>query len=354
MRILSASSAFPQHYYSQTVLREALKAYWGSRLENPRFLDRLWANSGVDGRFVARPLTDYYSLDTFGKTNDAWIEAAEELGSTAVCRALAAAGRKASDVGALIFVSITGISSPSIDARLINRMGLPRNLRRIPIFGLGCVGGAAGIARAADYVRGYPGQIAVLLSVELCSLTMQLHDLSIANQISMALFADGAAAVVIAGDAVAGDKVEDTGPQIVDTHSSFYPGTLDTMGWAISEHGFRIVLSPEVPNVIRDNLGRDVDEFLGSHGLSRADIGCWILHTGGPKILQATQEALGIPESAIAASWEMLRKTGNLSSASVLLVLEETMLHRRPPEGTWSILAAMGPGFCSELVLLRW
>lgn len=312
-------------------------------------LDRLWANSGVETRYLARPLTDYYSLNTFGKTNDAWIEAAEELGSTAICRALAAAGRDISQVGALIFVSITGISSPSIDARLINKMGLRHDLRRIPIFGLGCVGGAAGIARAADFVRGYPEQIAVLLSVELCSLTMQHDDLSIANQISMALFADGAAAVVIGGDAVEG-----TGPNLVDTRSSFYPGTLDVMGWAISEHGFRIVLSPEVPDVIRDNLGRDVDEFLSAHALTRADIGCWILHTGGPKILQATQEALAIPESAIAASWEMLRRTGNLSSASVLLVLEETMAHRRPPAGTWSILAAMGPGFCSELVLLRW
>ncbi len=354
MRILSAASAFPANYYPQTVLRDALKAYWGSRLENPRLLDRLWANAGVEGRFLARPLMDYYGLDSFGKNNDAWIAAAEELGASAVCRALAAAKCDVSEAGALIFVSITGICSPSLDARLLNRLGLPRNLRRIPIFGLGCVGGAAGIARAADFVRGYPKQIAVLLSVELCSLTMQRDDLSLANQISMALFADGAAAVVIAGDNAAGDQVEGSGPEIIDTRSSFYPATLDVMGWAVSEHGFRIVLSPEVPNVIRENLGRDVDELLASHGLSRADIGCWILHTGGPKILQATEEALGLGESALAASWEMLRKTGNLSSASVLLVLEETMAHRRPPAGTWSILAAMGPGFCSELVLLRW
>ena len=349
MRILSAASALPQYCYPQNVLRDALKAFWGSRLENPRLLDRLWANCGVETRHLARPLADYYSLDTFGKTNDAWIEAAEELGSTAICRALAAAGREISEVGALVFVSITGVSSPSIDARLINKMGLPRNLRRIPIFGLGCVGGAAGIARAADYVRGYPEQIAVLLSVELCSLTIQHDDLSIANQISAALFADGAAAVVIAGDGVAG-----AGPQIVDTRSSFYPDTLNVMGWAISEQGFRIVLSPEVPDVIRDHLGRDVDELLSAHALTRGDIGCWVMHTGGPKVLQATQEALDLPESAIAASWEMLRRTGNLSSASVLLVLEETMTRRKPPAGTWSILAAMGPGFCSELVLLRW
>ena len=351
MRILSASSAFPPHYYSQTVLRDTLKAFWGTRLENPRLLDRLWANAGVEGRYLARPLADYYSLLTFGKTNDAWIQAAEELGSTAVCRALAAAGRDVAEVAALIFVSITGVSSPSIDARLINRMGLPKTLKRVPIFGLGCVGGAAGIARAADYVRAYPEQIAVLLSVELCSLTMQLDDFSVANLISMALFADGAAAVVIAGDAAAAGA---TGPEIIDTRSTLYPDTQDTMGWTISETGFRIVLSPKVPNVIRDNLGRDVDEFLGSHQLRREDIGSWVLHTGGPKILEATQAALGIPETAIAASWEMLRRTGNLSSASVLLVLEETMAHRRPAPGTWGILAAMGPGFCSELVLLRW
>jgi alkylresorcinol/alkylpyrone synthase len=351
MRILSAASAFPEHYYNQTVLRDALKMFWGAKLENPRLLDRLWANSGVDGRHLVRRVEEYPAIDTWGKANDIWIQAAEDLGSTAICRALAAAGRGDgfADVGALFFVSITGVSSPSIDARLINRMGLPRNLRRIPIFGLGCVAGAAGIARAADYVRAYPEQIAILLSVELCSLTMQHDDLSIANQISAALFGDGAAAVVIAGD-----RVEGTGPRIVDTRSSFYPDTEDVMGWAISERGFNIVLSAEVPTVIRENLGRDADELLAQNGLTRADIGSWVLHTGGPKVLEATQDALGIPESAIAASWDLLRRTGNLSSASVLLVLEETMARRRPPADTWGILAAMGPGFCSELVLLRW
>lgn len=323
--------------------------FWGSRLENPRLLDRLWSHAEVDGRYLVRPIEEYPSIDTWGKANDIWIQAAEDLGSEAICRSLAAAGRSVADIGALFFVSITGISSPSIDARLINRMGLPRNLRRVPIFGLGCVGGAAGIARAADYVRAYPDQIAMLLSVELCSLTMQHDDLSIANQISAALFGDGAAAV-----AIGGDDVEGTGPRIVDTRSSFYPNTEDAMGWAISERGFNIVLSREVPDVIRENLGRDADEFLALNGLTRSDIGSWVLHTGGPKILEATQEALGIPDSAIAASWDLLRRTGNLSSASVLLVLEETMAHRRPPAGTWGVLAAMGPGFCSELVLLRW
>jgi alkylresorcinol/alkylpyrone synthase len=349
MKIAGAASALPSHCYPQASVLAAFKAYWGPRLENPRMLDRLWANAGVEERYFVRPLEGYLGIDTWGKANNIWIEEALDLGSTAVCRALAKAGREVSDIGAMFFVSVTGIASPSIDARLVNKMGLPLNMKRIPIFGLGCVGGAAGIARAADYVRAFPDQIAVLLSVELCSLTLQRDDLSIANQISAALFADGAGAVVVAGD-----RVECDGPRIIDTRSSFYPDTEKVMGWDISEQGFSIVLSPEVPDVIRENLGRDTDAFLGAHNLRREDIGCWVLHTGGPKVLRATEEALGIPESAIAASWETLRRTGNLSSASVLLVLEEVMNRRRPAPGTWSILAAMGPGFCAELVLLQW
>jgi alkylresorcinol/alkylpyrone synthase len=349
MRILSAATAFPTHKYSQRTLLEALAFEWGSKLENRKMLERLWANVGVEERYLSLPLTSYYGLNTFGQNNDAWMKAAEELGSTAICGALARAHKKIEDIRALFFVSITGICSPSIDARLVNRMGLPLNVKRTPIFGLGCVGGAAGISRAADYVRAYPDQIAVLLSVELCSFTLQRNDLSIANQISAGLFGDGAAAVVIGGS-----EVEGAGPEIIDTCSSFYPETEEVMGWSISEKGFKIVLSPDVPGVIMKYLGRDVDSFLGSHNLSRADIGSWVVHTGGPKILQATQSALGIESSAISMSWEALRTMGNLSSASVLAVLEMTTTRARPAPGTWSILAAMGPGFCSELVLLRW
>jgi alkylresorcinol/alkylpyrone synthase len=188
-----------------------------------------------------------------------------------------------------------------------------------------------------------------LLSVELCSLTLQRGDLSIANQISAGLFGDGSAAVVIGGS-----EVEGNGPEIIATQSSFYPDTEETMGWAISEKGFQIVLSPEVPDVILKYLPHDAERFLAANGLTREDIGSWVMHTGGPKILQATEQALGIDRAAMAMSWEALRTMGNLSSASVLAVLEMTMSRARPAPGTWGILAAMGPGFCSELVLLRW
>ena len=252
-------------------------------------------------------------------------------------------------IDALLTVSVTGIASPSLDAHLANRMHLRGDIRRTPIFGLGCVAGAAGIAQAADYVRAYPDRVAVLLSVELCSLTWQRNDLSIANLISSGLFADGAAAVVVAGGKIVAD-----GPEIVDAVSSFYRNTEDAMGWDISEEGFRIVLSPEVPAIIRAKLPGDVDAFLCRHGLTRNDIGNWVLHTGGPKVLDAMAESLGLDRSACAASWNSLREVGNLSSASVLLVLEDVMLHQRPAPGTWGLLAAMGPGFCAQLVLLRW
>ena len=349
MNIVGVASALPRHYYPQQVLGAALKQYWGDRIENPRLLDLLHANVGVDGRYLALPMESYPGLATWGQANEVWIKTAEELGHQAICRALTRAGLATQDIGALIFVSITGISSPSIDARLVNRMGLSPNIRRVPIFGLGCVGGAAGIARAADYVRAYPRQVAVLLSVELCSLTWQRDDLSMANLISCALFGDGAAAVLIAGSARSLP-----GPEIVATRSTFYPDTEEVMGWDVTEKGFRIVLSPEVPDVVREHLGKDADEFLAEHHLTRSDIGCWIVHTGGPKVLEAAEAALGLEGKELAVSWDCLRKTGNLSSASVLFVLEEIMTRRRPEPGTWSVLAAMGPGFCSELVLLRW
>jgi len=349
MKIASAASAFPKHYYSQKFLLEQLQEYWGDRLPNPQLLERLHRNVAVEGRHLALPAEKYYDLATWGEANDAWIEVAQELGEQALCRALHHAGLEASQLGALIFASVTGISSPSIDALLINRMGLPTNIRRAPIFGLGCVAGAAGIARAADYVRAYPTQAAALVSVELCSLTIQRDDLSVANLISSGLFADGSAAVIVTGDGV-----DATGPSILATRSIFYPDTEEMMGWKVTEKGFRIMLSPKVPALIREHLGHDVDAFLADHGYQRGDVRSWILHTGGPKVLEATADALNLRNGQLDASWECLKRVGNLSSASVLVVLEDVMRNRRPEPGTLGVLAAMGPGFCSELLLLEW
>ena len=192
-------------------------------------------------------------------------------------------------------------------------------------------------------------------------LALQREDLSVANLISAGLFGDGSAALIVAGaecdlpaPEVASGGLELAGPKILATRSVFYPETENMMGWAISEKGFRIVLSREVPNLVRQRLGGDIDAFLSDMGYARCDVGKWVLHTGGPKVLEATQAALGLEGGQLDASWDCLRKTGNLSSASVLVVLEEVMRRRRPEPGTLGLLAAMGPGFCSELVLLRW
>jgi alkylresorcinol/alkylpyrone synthase len=349
MKIASAASAFPKHYYSQKFLLDQLQEYWGDRLRNPQMLARLHRNVTVEGRYLSLPTEKYYDITTWGQANDIWIEVAKELGEQALCRALHHAGLEPSALGALIFTSVTGISSPSIDALLINKMKLPVNIRRVPIFGLGCVAGAAGIARCADYVRAYPKQAAALVSVELCSLTIQRDDLSVANLISSGLFADGSAAVIVTGA-----EMESTGPEILATRSIFYPSTEEMMGWKVTEKGFHITLSPEVPTLIRENLGHDMDAFLADQGHKRGDIGSWVLHTGGPKVLEATAAALDLHDGQLDASWDCLKRVGNLSSASVLVVLEDVMRNRRPEPGTLGILAAMGPGFCSELLLLKW
>jgi alkylresorcinol/alkylpyrone synthase len=354
MRIVSAASAFPKHTYSQQAITAALTRLWtnapgNERLEKPELLDRLHSRCGVERRHLVLPLEAYEKIKSWGEANNLWIDAAQHLGMTAICRAIAPYGIEPRDLNALFFVSVTGIASPSIDARLVNRMGLSPNIKRLPIFGLGCVAGAAGIARAADYVRAFPDQIAVVLSVELCSLTWQRDDLSLANLISAGLFGDGAAAVVIAGSESGFE-----GPEVIATRSVFYPGSEDVMGWNISEDGFRIVLSPDVPRVIQDHLRGDVDSFLSDFGLSRNDIESWIIHSGGPKVLEAVEDSLELPEGALDASWDCLRRVGNLSSASVLVVLEQVLASGRGAPGSYSVLAAMGPGFCSELVLLRW
>jgi alkylresorcinol/alkylpyrone synthase len=354
MRIASAASAFPQHYYTQKVLLERLQDYWGDQLKNPLLLARLHRNVTVDGRYLAIPAEQYVDIKTWGQANDIWIRVAQELGERALCMALQNAGLQPSDLGALLFTTVTGVASPSIDALLINRMGLPANIRRTPIFGLGCVAGAAGIARASDYVRAYPKQAAALVSVELCSLTLQREDLSVANLISSGLFADGAAAVIVTGPEFESSGPEISGPKILATRSVFYPSTEEMMGWNISEKGFRIILSTEVPTLIRENLGRDVDAFLADNGHQRSDLKSFVLHTGGPKVLDASADALGLHNGQLDASWDCLRKVGNLSSASVLCVLEDVMKNRRPEPGTLGLLAAMGPGFCSELLLLQW
>ena len=348
MRIAAVSSALPKNFYDQETLLAAFREEWAKRYFNLRRLEELHKNVLVGGRHLALPIEEYPRLTTWGQANDHWIRVALELGGEAVLGALDRAGLTVDDVDALYFVTVTGVATPSIDARLVNLIGLPARVKRVPIFGLGCLAGAAGVARAADYLEGHPREVAVLLSVELCSLTLQREDLSVPNLIASGLFGDGAAAAVLVG----GDR-RSTGPRVVDSRSTFYPDTEDVMGWEVSERGFKVVLSAEVPEMVRRHLRRDVDGFLAEHGLEKGDISAWISHPGGPKVLEAMEEALEIPREAFEGAWRTLREVGNMSSTSVLMVLEEK-LASPPPPGSWGLMTAMGPGFCSELVLLQW
>lgn len=353
MRIAAVGSAFPPHFYSQDEVLDALRQHWAKRHHNLDRLETMFRNVLVGGRHLALPIEDYDGLETWGQANDAWIRVAEETGGRALLDALDRAGLSKDDLDVLIFVSVTGIATPSIDARLINRLGLRPDLKRIPIFGLGCVAGAAGIARAADLVRGDPKMVVALLSVELCSLTFQSRDLSVPNLVASGLFGDGAACAIIAGDQKKTAAPPPASCEVVASRSIFYPDSERVMGWDISGQGFQIVLSANVPDVVRQHLPGDIDSFLADHGLTRADIGWWVSHPGGPKVLEAMQEALALPPEALELSWKTLRELGNLSSTSVLLVLREQLETRPPAPGSYGLLLALGPGFCSELVLLR-
>jgi alkylresorcinol/alkylpyrone synthase len=355
MRISSVGTAFPPHRYPQAEITGALINRWEGKLPEPRLLNRLHANCGVEFRNFVLPLEAYPALVGFNATNDVWISNAVELSQTCIARALDPLGLTPADISAIFFASVTGIASPTIDARLINLMPFPTSVKRTPIFGLGCVAGAAGISRASDYVRAFPGQIALLLSVELCSLTWQDDDQSIANLISCGLFGDGAAAVVITGDQAALPTSSlPSGPSILATRSTFYRNTEYVMGWDIGDTGFTIVLSPDVPKVVIENLRGDVESFLAENGIGLGDVTSYIFHSGGPKVLEAVEVSLNLPKDALEGSWKSLREVGNLSAASVLMVLADTLENHRGAPASYSILAAMGPGFCLELVLLQW
>jgi alkylresorcinol/alkylpyrone synthase len=360
VRIASVASAVPEYRFPQEVITAAFKGYWNTKLQEPEKLDWLHSRVGVDFRHLAFPLDRYPQFSTWGEANAAWLEAAEELGERAIDVALDRAGMSRQDLNALSVVSITGIASPSLDARLINRMKLRPDIKRTPIFGIGCAGGAIGLTRAADYAVAYPDHTAAILCVEICSLTMQPEDFSTANLIASGLFGDGAAAVIVRGSRTAHrssngpSQSSRPGPQILGTASMFYPDTEEIMGWDISETGFKIVLSPQLPELIKGRLAGDIDGFLGKYQLRRADIGNWVIHTGGPKVLDSIQGTLELKDSDLDRSWECLRQFGNLSSASVLLVLEEVLMNDTPSLGTYGVLMAMGPGFCLEMILLKW
>ncbi|MFJ8895368.1 type III polyketide synthase [Leifsonia sp. NPDC102414] len=351
-RIVSVAPVVPDRSYSQGEITAALLAMITADPGRQAVMRRIHASSGVETRNLVMPLEQYSSIASFQESNDFFIAEGTTLAERALTGALAAAGLQPTDVDFLLFTSVTGIAAPSIDAQLVQRLGLRTDVKRLPSFGLGCVAGAAGIARVHDYLTGHPNEVAVLLSVELCSLTVQASDDSMANIVASGLFGDGAAAVIMVGDNRA-KQLGLPGPEIVDTRSRIYPDTADVIGWDIGGTGFRIVLSAGVPEVIDRNFASDAEGLLAAHDLTIADVGAWAAHPGGPKVLEAFARALDLPDGALDASWRSLARVGNLSSAAVLHVLAELMDAHQAP-GTNGLLFALGPGVTAELVLLHW
>ena len=353
--IAAVRGALPGHRHSQAEVTAALATVvLGTQLADRRpLLDRLHASAGVRTRHLVLPLADYADLGGFGPANDLFIDHGLALAERAITDALAAAGLNAADIDLLLSTSVTGIAVPSLDARLVTPLGLRPDVKRLPVFGLGCVGGAAGIARAHDYLKGDPDGVAVVLSVELCSLTFQRDDASTANLVASALFGDGAAAAVLVGERRAA-AMGLTGPRVRATRSRMYPDTERVMGWDVGGSGFRIVLAATVADVVEKYLRDDVDAFLAGHGLVVADVGTWVAHPGGPKVIDAIVRALELDPAALDVTRRSLAAIGNLSSSSVLHVLQDTLAQQLPEPGTPGVLMAMGPGFCAELVLLEW
>ncbi|GGT33149.1 stilbene synthase [Streptomyces kurssanovii] len=350
--VVAVRSALPSHRYAQSDLTELIGDLCLRPGEDRGLLRRLHRSAGVRTRHLALPIERYQGLSDFGQSNTAWIEAGLALGEEALVGALESAGITAADVDLLVCTSITGVAAPSLDARLAVRVGMRPDVKRIPVFGLGCVAGAAGLGRIHDYLCGHPEDTAVLLSVELCSLTLQQRDGSLANLVAGALFGDGAAAVVARGGRAAGP---DAGrPRVVATRGRLYPDTEHLLGWKIGASGFRVVVDAGIPDIVRARLGPDLRAFLAAHGLGPDDVGTWICHPGGPKVLSAVADTLDLPEGALESAWRSLASVGNMSSASVLRLLEDIGRAGRPEPGTWGVLLAMGPGFCTEFVLLRW
>jgi alkylresorcinol/alkylpyrone synthase len=350
--IAAVRGVLPEHRYEQA----DITAMFGSLLADPqhvRLMERLHASAQVRSRHLALPLDRYRTLDSFGAANDEFIRVAVELSVDAVRGALTDAGLSPRDVDVVFSTTVTGVAAPSIEARIAERLGLRPDVKRVPMFGLGCVAGAAGIARMHDYLRGARNDVAVLLSVELCSLTMQRADTSTANLVATGLFGDGATAVIAVGSERARSVPTVSGPYVLDSRSHLYPGTPRTMGWDVTSNGLNIVLQADVPDLVRQYLPGDVVAFLDTHDLTIEDVSTWVCHPGGPKVIEAIQESLHLPPEALELTWRSLSSVGNLSSSSVLHVLSDTIA-KHPPTRTPGVLMAMGPGFCSELVLLEW
>jgi alkylresorcinol/alkylpyrone synthase len=345
-KILSVATALPPYRVGQGEAKRFARGMFSAAHRDLERLMPIFDNVHVENRHFCVPVGWFEEDHTFPEKNALYVEHALNLSEKAATRALDRARAEPEEVGAIFFISTTGFSTPSLDAKLIFRLGLSEHTRRVPIWGLGCAAGAAGLARAAEYARLYPDQLVLLVGVELSGLTFQRGDLSKSNLISTSLFADGAAAVLLGGPAY-------TGPEVLGAYSTTWPGTEDVMGWELVEAGLKVQLSKSVPVIVRERLRDNLAEACASLGLDFNDLDHFVLHPGGAKVLEAFEEVLGIEPGSLAFSQGVLRDCGNMSSVTVLFILERFLEGGELSPGDLGVISAMGPGFSAEHVFFR-
>jgi alkylresorcinol/alkylpyrone synthase len=354
--ILNTAVAVPPHAHSQEDISAALGTWLAGREDLAARARTIAANAGVRRRYTVRPLDWYPAHTSVTGRSRVYQEEAITLGESAARAALMGASVEPERIGLVISASCTGVMIPSLDSYLIGRLGLGPHTRRLPLTELGCVAGAAALSQADLFLRAYPDSAVLIVTAELASLTAQVADFSLANIVSAALFGDGAAAAVVAGPGLrrAGPPNRHRPAGIIATRSAWFPKTPELMGFENTDGGLKIVLSPRVPRFVREHLPRALAPFLEEHGLRRADLSHFLLHPGGRKVLEGLERALQLSPQDTRYSWQVLSGYGNLSSATVLFMLYHFEREASPRSGDLGLLAAVGPGFCAEFLLLRW
>ncbi|OOE10523.1 type III polyketide synthase [Fictibacillus arsenicus] len=355
-KIAAVETVNPPHKLSQKETMEFARNLFQDAFSDLERLLKVFQNGEISSRYFVMPIEWFKEKRSFQEKNDLYIDFATNLGAECIQKCMGPADRPIipyENIDAIFFISSSGLSTPSIEARIMNMLPFSSHTKRIPIWGLGCAGGASGFSRAFDYCKAYPKSNVLVLSVELCSLTFQHEDFSKSNLVGTSLFADGVACALICGDESDTGKSGELKPYILDTMSTLKPHSEDVMGWEVKDTGLYVVFSRDIPNVIRTWLKPNVDEFLNRNHLTGEQIKNFIAHPGGKKVLQAYVDALGLPLSKTDISRDVLMSNGNMSSATVFYVLKQFM-ELKQNEGDLGIMAALGPGFSSELLLVEW
>ena len=344
-RLLSLATAVPPYLLQQEEVARAAEILFADDYADFSRLAPVFANAEIESRYSCVPLEWYLEPHEFSERNELYVENAVELLGQVATRALAAAGLPAHEIDVLLTVSSTGIATPSLDALLMERLPFRRDVARLPVFGLGCVGGVLGLGRAAALALARPESRVLLLVVELCGLTFRRNDRTKSNVIATALFGDGAAGAVI--------SCAGAGPELVAWGEHTWPGTLDVMGWDVLGDGLAVVFSRDIPAIVRQRFAGALAAFLERHRLTLADIDAFCCHPGGAKVLDALEEVFGSVPGGLEAARKVLRRYGNMSAATVMFVLQEIL--RRPAEagGRRSLVSSLGPGFSAGFAVLQ-